>query len=228
MRTSLLALLQLTDSSFPTGSFAHSFGLETYVQDGLVLDAATFERLLRAVLHNGIGRSDAVATAVCYRAAATRDLATVAEVDELLSAMKLPEEARQGSMAMGRQLLRNCRRVFPDDRLDDLHGASTCGDLHGHHASVFGFVAGVVEIGMSEAVCGFLHAHVLALVSAAVRLVPLGATDAHRVARSVHDDISQIAEEAADSRIDDMSAFTPALDIRSMQHEQLHARLFIS
>ena len=30
----LLRLLQLTDTAFPTGAFAHSFGLETYVARG--------------------------------------------------------------------------------------------------------------------------------------------------------------------------------------------------
>src|SRR2546425_12719422 len=34
-----LALLQLADGLFPAGGFAHSFGLETYVQEGRV-DAA--------------------------------------------------------------------------------------------------------------------------------------------------------------------------------------------
>ena len=32
----LLALMQFADGLFPAGGFAHSFGLETYVQDGRV------------------------------------------------------------------------------------------------------------------------------------------------------------------------------------------------
>ena len=64
----LLTLLQLTDSFFPTGAFAHSFGLETYVQRALVNDPETFDMFLRSTLHHGFRNSDAVAIGLTYKA----------------------------------------------------------------------------------------------------------------------------------------------------------------
>ena len=45
----LLTLLQFADGLFPAGGFAHSFGLETYVQDGRVRDRRVSRRSSRRI-----------------------------------------------------------------------------------------------------------------------------------------------------------------------------------
>jgi urease accessory protein len=57
----LLCLLQLTDTAFPTGVFAHSFGLETYIARGTVDNAATLEAFIANTLRHAIAPSDGVA-----------------------------------------------------------------------------------------------------------------------------------------------------------------------
>src|SRR5439155_688183 len=83
-----LALLQLADGLFPAGGFAHSFGLETYVQEGRVGDAAGLEAFVVAHLEGGAGPCDAVAVACATRLAACGDIAGVVSLDEKLDAMK--------------------------------------------------------------------------------------------------------------------------------------------
>ncbi|MDA1192759.1 MAG: urease accessory protein UreF, partial [Candidatus Poribacteria bacterium] len=104
---SLLHLLQMTDSAFPTGSFAHSFGLETYVQRGIVHDRASFEAFLRSSLANGLMRSDATAVSISHRATVRDDFMSLRQVDSTLSAMKVAEESRVASAQIGKQFLRN-------------------------------------------------------------------------------------------------------------------------
>ena len=87
MSTDLLALMQVVDGAFPTGAFAHSLGLETYVQAGTVHDGASFGEFLRTSLHLGVGASDAIALSVAHRAARNGDWGAVREADELLTAM---------------------------------------------------------------------------------------------------------------------------------------------
>ena len=77
-------------------------------------------------------------------------------------------------------------------------------------------------------VLSYLHSYVASQVSAAVRLIPLGATDGQQTIRSLQPDLLEISELVKDANIEDLGGFTPALDIRSMQHEQLFHRLFIS
>ena len=63
----LLRLLQLHDSQFPVGAFAHSNGLETYAQEGL--DDRGLHELLAAQVEHGWGRLELAAAALAWSAA---------------------------------------------------------------------------------------------------------------------------------------------------------------
>ena len=63
----LLLTLQLTDSSFPSGLYTLSHGLEGLVQRGEV-DAATVAPVLHGMLRHSVGPGDATALALAWRA----------------------------------------------------------------------------------------------------------------------------------------------------------------
>ena len=222
MSTDLLALMQVVDGAFPTGAFAHSLGLETYVQAGTVHDGASFGEFLRTSLHLGVGASDAIALSVAHRAARNGDWGAVREADELLTAMKLPEETRTAGLRLGKRFLVTCEAVFDLEAIRRLRESVEPGDLAGQHAVAFGAVTALLGASLGDA------ARAMSQASAAVRLVPLGATAAQRVVRSLHGDIVAITGLAVTCGIDDMTSFTPGLDIASMRHADLPARLFMS
>ena len=101
-----LSLLQFTDGLFPAGAHAHSFGLESYVEDGTVRDAAGAEGFLRALLEGSSGPTDAVVALWAWRAGRSDDLQTCLRIDETFDAMKPAAELRNASRQMGRQVLR--------------------------------------------------------------------------------------------------------------------------
>ena len=92
----LLALLQLGDGLFPAGGFAHSFGLETYTQEGRVRDRVGLEAFVSAHLDGAAGPGDAVAVAVAVRLAAVGDVGPWCELDARLEAMKPVPEPPDG------------------------------------------------------------------------------------------------------------------------------------
>ncbi len=222
---SLLTLLQLTDSFFPTGAFAHSFGLETYVQRELVNDPETFEMFLRSTLHHGLRNSDAVAIGLAYKAT---EIEKVIDLDARLTAMKVARESREGSIKIGKQFLRNAAILEQNGLLTEYAEQIQSGSCDGHHAIAYGLVASAAKIDLFSAGLGYLHAHIIGQVSAAVRLIPLKPTDGQRIIRNVRTDLIDIARFAEGAGINDLNGFTPGLDIRSMQHERLYSRLFIS
>jgi len=222
---SLLTLLQLTDSFFPTGAFAHSFGLETYVQREFVNDPETFEAFLRSTLYHGVRNGDAVAIGLTYKATGIEG---VVDLDERLTAMKVARESREGSIKIGKQFLRNAAILERNEMLDEYATAVRSGRCTGHHAIAYGLVASAAKIDLFSAVLGYLHAHIVGQVSAAVRLIPLKPTDGQRIIQSIRPDLTDIARFAEGAGIDDLGGFTPGLDIRGMQHEKLYSRLFIS
>ena len=222
---SLLTLLQLTDSFFPTGAFAHSFGLETYVQLELVNDPETFEMFLRSTLHHSFRNGDTVAIGLTYKAT---EIEEVIDLDARLTAMKVARESREGSIKIGRQFLRNTAILERNGLLDEYAAEVQSGRCAGHHAIAYGLVASAAKIDLFSAVLGYLHAHVVGQVSAAVRLIPLKPTDGQRIIHDIRSDLTDIARFAESAGMNDLGGFTPGLDIRGMQHERLYSRLFIS
>ena len=138
----LLTLLQFADGLFPTGGFAHSFGLETYVQDGRVRDRQSLEAFVAAHLDGSAGPADAVATAIAVRLSARADVDDWVALDLRLDAMKSVPEFRAASRQMGRQTLRIAAGLGADPFLARLAGAVDDERACGHHASVFGAVVG--------------------------------------------------------------------------------------
>ena len=108
------------------------------------------------------------------------------------------------------------------------HEGVQSGRCAGHHAIAYGLVASAAKIDLFSAVLGYLHAHVVGQVSAAVRLIPLKPTDGQEIIDAIRPDLIDIARFAEEAGVDDLGGFTPGLDIRSMQHERLYSRLFIS
>ena len=106
MTEGLLAVLQFADGLFPSGGFAHSFGLETYAQTGAVRDAGGVADFIRAQLEGSAGPADAVAAACSVRRAREEDLAGCVEIDRRLDAMKWVPEFRAASLQIGRQTAR--------------------------------------------------------------------------------------------------------------------------
>ena len=220
---SILLLFQLTDSFFPTGSFAHSFGLETYIQKEVITDQERFESFLRAILHFGIRNCDAIAVALAHR---SDTMDQIIQLDQYLSAIKQPAEMRKGSVHIGKQFLRNANKIVESKLAMDYHSAIRSGKCSGHHSVAYGVITAGIELYL--VLLSYLHSYVASQVSAAVRLIPLGATDGQQTIRSLQPDLLEISELVKDANIEDLGGFTPALDIRSMQHEQLFHRLFIS
>ena len=221
----LLALLQFTDSFFPTGAFAHSFGLESYVQDGHVHDHETLESFLRAALNHGIRTGDALAVALTYKAT---EIEQIVHLDQRLTAMKISRELREGSVKIGKQFLRNAATLVESEMFDEYAKRLQLGECAGHHAIVYGLVACAAKIDLRLTLLGYLHAFVVNQVSAAVRLIPLKPTDGQRVIQHLRSDLLEVVEFAQTADMGNLGGFTPGLDIQSMRHERLYSRLFIS
>src|SRR3989442_5940802 len=120
MTDALLVLLQFADGLFPAGGFAHSFGLETYVQDGAVSDREGLQAFVVAHLEGSAGPADAVATATSVRLAVASDLGGWVAPDARLEAMKARPETRAASRQMGRQTLRVTAATANDPFVTDV------------------------------------------------------------------------------------------------------------
>lgn len=223
--TTLLRLFQLSDTAFPTGSFAHSMGLEAFVEGGRMTGAEDLRWLVQAYL-DSLATSDCVALRT---AAAGAGLGEVLEVDHLLLATKLARELRSASTATGGRFLASVAALGVEGLvLDDYARAVREGEAPGNLAVGYGVAAPALGFRVEEALLSYLYAAVSSLVAAGQKLIPLGGNVAQRVLYDLGGEIMQAAEKSKEVAVDDMYAFAPEVDVRSMLHERQRVRLYIS
>ncbi len=225
----LPALLQFGDGLFPAGGFAHSFGLETYAQQGRLRDAADLDALIAAHLDGAAGPADAVAVVLAVRGAGSADVAGLVALDDRLDAMKCVPEFRSASLQMGRQTLRVAAALGEDRVIADLSRAVAEGLTPGHHAVVFGAALGCAGATAAAAATVYLHSTAALLVGAALRLISLGQVEGQRVLAAQRSRIARLAAAAAAAGgADDMWSFNPGLEVAGIRHATLEMRLFRS
>jgi urease accessory protein len=156
------------------------------------------------------------------------DLAACRRLDDLVEAMKVVKEFREGSRQMGRQTLRVAARLTNDPRIDAYLDDVNAGRAPGHHAIAFGMSAGALGWDAEAAATALLYATTALLVGAALRLMPMGQLEGQGVLWSLHPVIRRVAREAAERAPGDLWSFTPGQDVQGMLHERQEARLFRS
>lgn len=223
-----LFLLQVANSSFPTGAFNHSYGFETWFSDGSVCDAESFEIACRDWLVYCMARSEAIAVARATEMARLKDEAGLLDLDSRVAALKLSREAREASSMTGRALLDAYVGVFDRPGMERFAEAVQTGDAEGHHSVIFGAICGLSDISGTDAVLTFLQTAVSGLAGVASRLIPLGQVETQRIITHAWPLIQEASLAAVAADVDDMNAATMSLDVASMQHEHLRTRLCIS
>jgi urease accessory protein len=198
------------------------------VQSGEVRDAAGVEAFLHAYLEGSAGPADAVALVCARRAAASENLPACLALDTTLDAMKTASELRDASRQMGRQTLRVATHLPCPQLLTRYANAIADETTPGHHPIVFGMLGGIYGWSAREMTGAFLYSTSAALVGAALRLLPLGQLAGQRILWNIKPVIAALAVEAQGKYEADMWSFAPALEIASMQHAFLDARLFRS
>lgn len=202
----LLELLQLADSALPVGAAAHSYGLETLVEEGAITPeglAAFFPTYLRET-----GRFDAVFLRRAWRG---EDLATLNQEYE---ARRPGRESREATLKTGRRFA----ALFLE--LAGLRLTSVP-----HYPLAFGAAGALLALPEESLVQAYLQQSLTGLVSACQRLMPVGQVAAARLLWELR---PVILEAAAASERLETDCFTPLPELGSIRHSMLESRLFIS
>jgi urease accessory protein len=204
--------------SYPVGAFSYSSGLEWAVEASDVRDAATLAAWLTTMIGHGSVSCDAAIFCHAYRDVAGTNDEALAATAELADALAGSRERFLETTAQGQAFLQITQAVWATPALDRLTAAWS-----GPLAYPVAAAAACAGHGVALA---FLHGVVSNLVSAGMRLVPLGQTDGQRVLAALEVPIAQAAERALNVAPDDIGVAAPRSDIASMRHETQYTRLF--
>jgi urease accessory protein len=228
IENNLLSLLQLTDPTLPIGSFSHSAGLETYVQQGLVRDVATAKEFIKGMLEQNLQYTDAAFVSLAYEACIDSNIKRILELDDECTAVKLPKEMREASKKLGTRLIKIFQSVCKNSIADKYKEAIITPQATGHYCIAFGIYAHALNINKSDALTGFYYNAAVGMVTNSVKLIPLGQQDGQKLLFTLQPLINHLVQASLKPKIDSIGLCCTGFDIRSMQHEQLYSRLYMS
>jgi urease accessory protein len=216
----LLRLLQLFDSQFPVGAFAHSGGLETYAAEGAALPQ------LREILENqielGWGRSELAAACLAWRAGVdSTSLGALHDLSARVHAIKVIPAARDTSVRLGQRTLTLVRRLYPD-AVSEFDVQPT------HHAVVVGGVGRRLGFEITPLLLAFAQSLAAGTLAAATRCMPVSPAQAQALLVEVHEALASAVVRVQRDPDEHLFTCTPALDIRAHQQAFLRTRLFQS
>jgi len=223
-KTGLLQLMSWLSPAFPIGSFSYSHGLEQAVETGLLTNLAGVTGWISTILRHGGAWVDAVLFCEAHRAIRANDPDRLASVAELAGAWRGTAETAPESRAQGRAFVTALTACWPGAE-QDRWLACLKNPSYAIAVAVAAATAGIEE---EAALTAFLHAVAANLVSAAVRLIPLGQTDGQRAVRALAQLIPEVALAARSAALDTLGTATPMVDWVSMRHETQYTRLFRS
>jgi urease accessory protein len=228
MNIALLRLLHLSDPALPIGGFSHSTGLETYVQKKIVHNKESARLFITEMLGRNIAYTDAAFVSLVYHAAAMNDIEQVFLLDEECTAVKLPAEIRQASKKLGMRLLKLYQPLVDNSLatayIKKVHSSKAAGN----YCIAFAMIAQTLGISKRDALHGFYYNAAAGFVTNSVKLIPLGQLDGQEILFSLLPLIAELCEASMNPDKNLIGLCCTGFDIRSMQHEQLYSRLYMS
>lgn len=189
---------------------------------------ATALAFIEGQLRNNLAFNDAAFVSLAYDAALEDRLAAIVDLDQTCTALKLPREIREASLKLGLRLIKILQPLV----------RSSCGaayleairqkEISGNYCIAFGIYAADMGIAKKETLTGFFYNAAVGMVTNSVKLVPLGQQVGQEILFSLHPVIEELATATMHPQMELLGRCCTGFDIRSMQHESLYSRLYMS
>jgi urease accessory protein len=214
--------------AFPTGAYSYSHGIEWAVEAGYIHDRESLVDWLDADLRCGSGRNEAIFFIEAWNCATNEDCEKLVEVSELAAAYRGTSEFALESSQQGAACLATLRAVWPDRLLESLSKAVSERCIPPALVVVLGIRSARQRIPRVLALPAFLQSYVANLVTAGVRLIPLGQTDGQLAIAELEEAVLSASVQAEKTTIHDLGSAAFMVDIASASHETQYTRLFRS
>ena len=206
-----LTLAQWFSPAYPVGAFQFSHGLERAIDCGDVSSGDALAAWIRDVVRHGSGASDVLFLSAAYLAESE---ARLLEVDELARAFAPSAERLRETVDMGRTFRRTTASLLGRELPELVHPV------------VAGLCARLADLPLRLTASMYLQAFAANLVSAGVRLIPVGQTEGQEIIRDLLPLCLEVAESSTHGDLDALGSSAFAADIASMQHETQYSRIF--
>ena len=224
----LLKLLTWLSPNFPVGAYAFSHGIEFAVEQGLIRDAYTLQNWIGSVLTNGAGCKDGILFSETWRATSQKNDVRLLEISEMARAFQPTAEMEIESRAQGNAFIDAVCAAWPSDQLNRTSSFLKQYNKNIPYSVAVALVSAIHGIALGDALSAYLNAFSSNLVSAGVRLIPIGQTMGVKVLAGLADAILTVKENSLTSSPKNIGSATLVVDWTSARHETQYTRLFRS
>jgi urease accessory protein len=177
------------------------------------------EEAIRTLLTLSMAPQEGIACALAYQYSQAGSFEDFQQLNQYLTASRWTVETAKASMALGQRLKNLAVNLdWPAHFPEGEH----------HHATVFGWLSYALGISAHDAVAGYLFSSTNSLVSACVRLIPLGHTDGQKILLALQETIQQQTILCLNAELEDLGGFAPLQEWACEEHRTLYSRLFQS
>ena len=211
-KSKTLDLFQICDSTFPIGSFNHSFGMENYLSDGRIKKADDFNIWIKNFFESQFTYGEGLLVLLSLEALSLNKLNLLKDYDRILTMSTLAKETRNGNIPGLEKYMKWIAE----------------GESYGNPAVVFSIFAHSLGVSKEDAFLYYGYSIAWTLVQNAVRAIPLGQREGQVILRNINEMLSDLYETAKELSVDDLGANAPGIEMAQIRHERQEARLFMS
>ena len=224
-----LAVMQLSDSFFPTGLYATSNGLEFLFSNNEIKGIEDIQNMIKVNIEQQIGPSDCIALSNAFTNAEKKNFKEIIQADEIAFIMKPIKEIRKASVNSGIQLIKCVSEFVKDDDIFNEYQKAIKGKkVHGVFPVAFAICCNALQIRKEKSLTMLLYGFTVSVIGAALRLGLIQHLEGQKIIHEIKPIIIQTLKENSSKSLYDMWQFAPQFDIIQMSHEKMDSKMFIT
>ena len=228
-KLSLLEIFQVCDSTFPIGTFNHSFGMENYLSDRRIKKASEFEIWFKNYFDNQFKYSEGLLILLCMQALKKSDFEKICKYDKIITMSTLAKETRNGTKLIAKQMIRLLKGMYGDiDTVNRYEEEIKGKECFGSPAIVFAVFAFEKGTSIEDAFILYGYSIASTMVQNAVRAIPLGQMEGQVILHNIIERLFSVYEKIKDLDEEYLGASMIGIELAQIRHESQESRLFMS
>ncbi|MGI6007485.1 MAG: urease accessory protein UreF [Ruminococcus sp.] len=221
-------LLQINDALFPIGGYSHSYGLETYIQKNIIQNEEDARNYIEKKIRYNLASAELLASRLCYEAAQKEDMRKLLELEETYFVSLVPREIREAARKLGSRFVKTVSRLKVSYRNSAFEKYQSAEESTHMHACAYGCFCAAAGIKENEMLENYLYSQTSAMVTNCVKSIPLSQTSGQKILTDTFEIFDEVIEQVMEWDEEMLCVGAPGFDIRSMEHERLYSRIYMS
>lgn len=224
----ILRIIQICDSSFPIGSFNHSYGMESYLRNDKITNMESLKEYINVFLNNVFIYSDGLAVRMLYEYLNNNEFKKILDLDRMLTVQSIAKETRNGSKLIASRMIKLFLDLYESDILKEYEEKINLKEAFGHPAIVFGLLMYTLNVSEEEAIGFHMYSTISTIIQNGVRAIPIGQKDGQIILKKCSESFKTLYEKIKNLDYSFFGASTPGIELAQINHEVLEFRLFMS